>query len=321
MTIFKTAYDTQACQGFVMEPILQAIRKAVIMGSVGIHPDAPFYQITASSSGEIAIPGFAHPLLYPDDGPHKPEPRLVVDMRPYGRYDMAQQNFVVRAVSDHTIASVRGRLNHLWLNEPVELLRDLSTFPLTVFVEWVAKNVGKRLGLDAREERDLSILTAVFYLSCFNDNQEMTERDQQGIGRVVSRAVRGAQANDVFAVIDKLNGCFLPSIKHFCEAAKEVTSSVRLNELNVGLLFQLLGGSWYNNGREMVAVALEHPPTWIALLLAAVTDRSYHGTGLARLVEREDTKDVKQFHLATVNLLERLNPRPMVTDGLARAGA
>jgi hypothetical protein len=97
----------------------------------------------------------------------------------------------------------------------------------------------------------------------------------------------------------------LPSISAMCTIAQEVVDSVRLNDMNIGLFFQILSGAWYGDAaaRETLLAALEHPPTWIALLVAAATDRSFKKTGITQLYEREKPAVQKQFLHAVLGLL------------------
>jgi hypothetical protein len=70
-------------------------------------------------------------------------------------------------------------------------------------------------------------------------------------------------------------------------------------------LFTVLGGTWFGaNAKELVAVALEHPPTWISILLAAFTERSFRNSQLGKLAERGSNKKTgEDFVVAVLNLL------------------
>jgi hypothetical protein len=55
----------------------------------------------------------------------------------------------------------------------------------------------------------------------------------------------------------------------------------------------------------MVAVALEHPPTWIAILISAFTERSFKNSQISKLTERSNYKrDGDNFVRAVSKLLQ-----------------
>jgi hypothetical protein len=55
----------------------------------------------------------------------------------------------------------------------------------------------------------------------------------------------------------------------------------------VGVLVEIIAFSWYGtNAREIAAVALEHPPTFLVMVFNAFTDRTYRNSPLARTAER-----------------------------------
>jgi hypothetical protein len=70
-----------------------------------------------------------------------------------------------------------------------------------------------------------------------------------------------------------------------------------LNNLNTATLYPIMAGTWYGaNSAEMVAVALEHPPTWVTMVYQATTARSYYHSALAKMLEQNQYKnEVRQF--------------------------
>lgn len=316
MTIFRTAYDTQACQGFVLRHVEDGLKKADAMGYLRPARQGQYFEVTGASAIEMAIPGFAHPFEI-QSGELS---RLVVDMRPYGRYDNAQQIFHVRNASGAKLVVTRTELNHFWLNNNPELLRDLSPLPLAMYADFVSKNIAKRFALDAREEQALQVLAAWFYVSCFTNEQELTERDRARFVQTIARATF-VPAEQVFSITDKIPGA-LPHVAAMCQIASEVVDTVRLADMNIGVYFQVLAGAWYGDSaaRETLLAGLEHPPTWLGILLAAATDRSFKKTGIGMLYEREKPADQKQFLHAVLGLLSNEDMK-RIRDEHASGGA
>ena len=45
--------------------------------------------------------------------------------------------------------------------------------------------------------------------------------------------------------------------------------------------------SWFgSNAKEILAVALEHPPTWYAIVFSSLEERTYKNSMIARVAER-----------------------------------
>lgn len=294
MTVHKTAYDTAACAGFVMKRTADAVKTAAAHGWLNSADGLPVRMVQGSVAVENDIPPFAHPLLVDDF--------IVTDMRAFGRWDNAQQQFNVRNGIDYALALQRAKLNLLWVSEAPTMLRDISQLPLAIFCSWISEAVAKRFALDPAEQYKLSMLAGIFYNSLFTDAEELSESEKLRLVAAISRAMR-CSATDVIAMTDEIS--VIPNASAFCTAAKEFTGSVRLHELNVGLLFSILGGTWYGtNSKEMVAVALEHPPTWISILVAAFNERSFKNSGITKLTERNGFKNAGQdFVRAVLNLL------------------
>ena len=300
MTVYKTAYDTTACSGFVMRKTIEAVQVAAIDGQLPrVEGTEQILSVQGGSSVSDAIPAFGHPMLF--DNSSK-QPTLVVDLRAFGRFDPNQHTFQIRNDTEYKLASLRAKLNHIWITERPTILRDISNLPITVFASWISEAVAKRFALDPREQLSLSILAAMYYQSLFTTDVEVDENDKVRQLASITRNLR-ASAQDVIEVMDKVSA--LSGISSFCHYAHVVTGSVRLQELNVGVLYSILGGTWYGtNAKENVAVALEHPPTWLAILMAAYTERSFKNSGITKLTERSGNKDSgKDFLRSTLNLI------------------
>jgi hypothetical protein len=298
MTIFRTAYDTQACQGFVLRHVDDGLKKADAMGYLRPARAGNFYEVTGWTAIEMATPGFAHPYVLSGE-----PPKLVVDMRPYGRWDSEQNEFRIRNASGAKLASTKAELTDFWLQRSPELLRDLSPLPLSMYCDFISKNVAKRKALDSREEQALAILAGWFYLSCFTNELELTERDRARFVQTIARTLY-IPAEQVFMVTDKIPTA-LPSISAMCTIAQEVVDSVRLNDMNIGLFFQILSGAWYGDAaaRETLLAALEHPPTGITQLYErekpAVQKQFLHAVlGLLNNEDMKRIRDEQQLHVA-----------------------
>ena len=287
MTAFKTAYDTTICQGFVTRKTADALQVAQLNGALHVEPgNSRIHYVQGGSVESDAIPTFAHPMLVMD---HNHQPFLAVDLRAVGRYDSQQGRFVVRNDIEHDVLRRRAQLNDAWLNEKAKSLKALSSLPMAVYASWLSEAIQRRFALDAREQLNLAILAAIFYNSQFSDDTELADEEKNRVAGAVAKAVR-ANADDVYKVLDVAP--VVTDIRAFCTIAREVVPNIRLQSLNAGLLYDIIGGTWYGlNAREVIAVAVEHPPTWIAVLLAAYNERSFKNSAITKITERPSNRD------------------------------
>lgn len=301
--IFKTAYDTTACSGFgpAIKRTVEAVQAAGIYGELQYLKDTNILMVQGNGNYANEIPAFAHPIAYLDQ--HKNE-QLVFDARSCGSWDSQQHEFRVRNQVEFTLASYRAKYNKVWLTERPETLRDFSPLPLSVFAAWVSESVARRFALDPREQFELAIISGIYYCTLFMQDGQFEEKDKLRIGSAVSRAVR-AKPEDVFEILDQLE-TVPKSVHDFCALAAKLPRSVRLSEFNPGLLFAILGGTWYGaNAKELIAVALEHPPTWICILLSALNERSYKNSTVTKVAERIAGRASGDFIRAAIRVSEQ----------------
>lgn len=301
MSVYTSAYDTTACSGHVIDSIRDALELAYGMGELRPDPDLLDSKKVVIVRGgpyqDQNILSFAHPIVF-----HTRHGYVVaVDARPYGRYEAAQGEFHVRDKWNYHAQVLRGALQELWVNDERELVRTFSNFPMKIFANWVGEMVAKRLAMEFGDQARLSILSGVMYQSLFIDDLAPA-KDPVVLGQQVVRAT-GMKADQVMDVVDHYPR--VDSVEDFCRGSQVVTENVRTKALNASIVLQLAGAYWYGaNARETIAVALEHPPTWIALLWHALADRGMRNSGLTKILDRSMyARDGELFQKQVLNLV------------------
>ena len=297
---FRTAYDTTACSGYKLDKTIELLKIAYVnkeLVDIGAHN---IYSLIGGSAITNEVPSFAHPLLVNFD---KNFANLVIDSRSYGKFNTQQNKFIVSNQVDYNILLARAKLNAIWLSGSPNILRDSTNIPMSIFASWIGEAISKRFALNPKEQFDLTILSAIFYNSLFSDVTVFEERDKLRLINIVTRSLR-ASAQDVITIVDKMDS--VGNIFEFCRMAEKATDSIRLRELNPGLVFTILGGTWFGtNAKEMIAVAVEHPPTWIAMLLAAFNDRTFKNSQIVKITERSVyKKNSDEFIRAVLNIIK-----------------
>lgn len=290
MSISRTAYDTVATRGYQIKRTAEAVEVAYSFGDLNVkHNDsgaaAAFVEGGRSSADNI--PAFAHPLLIENKGS---APYVVGDVRNYGVWDKMQDSFHVRNQYEYDMQVLRTKLNWIWVTQSANILRDISTVPMAVYSAWISETLGRHCMLNPQEQLTVAILSAYFYACQFIEaSEEIDKQDKFKIAGQIARAT-GIRAEDVLDTIEDI-----PQIKdasYFAAMLHEVTGAVRLRDLNVGVLYGYLGSTWWGtNSKELVAVAVEHPPTWLAILYAAFNSRTFKNAQITKIAEVRNKRD------------------------------
>jgi hypothetical protein len=302
MTIFRSAYDTFACQDFVMTRTEHALDTVLYTGHLQMIPGSRTRELIGGIAMTDAVPAFAHPIVL--DNRKEETTDVVVDARAFGKYDPHKQAFVVRNKTEYDFIVLRGRLNTAWVSEAPSLLLNVSPLGMKMFAAWVAENLTKKLALDPREATVLQVYAAFYYHSLHLEDHPLSPSDKHRIIAAITKST-GIIASMVVEVVEHFEHP-ISGVEQFCKLAQEVVASVRLAQLNVGLLYAILKSTWYGSGAaELVTVALEHPPTWLSMVAMASQDRSYKNAAINHLLERQDRRDKGQTFLRAIrNMLD-----------------
>ena len=296
MPVFETAYDTTACSGYRYTKITEDLKKAKMMGGYNVlegklnEHDDPIH-INVIEGGNFSadtIPFFKHPVFIPasyasDKEEHKEE--LTLDIREFGKFNSQQSQFIVRNGPEYTWALKRGILNYLWVNGSVTALRDISPIAISVYIALISECVSRRFALDPSEQMTVAILSGFFY-NCLFTNKVMDEED---LNRTVGSIARVTKipATKIYAVLEGID--MITDIEHLCTVIKEKVNNIALDNLNAGTLFAVCCGNWFGtNAREILAVGLEHIPTWIMIVSASLESATYKRSTLSKISARFD---------------------------------
>jgi hypothetical protein len=174
----------------------------------------------------------------------------------------------------------------------------------------MSDSIGRRFGLDPRDQLLLMIVSHYYYQSLFYN--EINEDIKQTFAVHTIKATR-APSELVLDIFDRIGE--MGSIADYCNNVKAVVENIRLKDLNAGLVITLMGNSWFGlNSKEVLAVAIEHPPTWVSLVYTVLKEKTYRNSQLARVAERYTKKSLaSDYNQAFENMVENLIKPPMHT--------
>lgn len=284
MPIFYSAYDTTFGRRYHTEPTEAALVKATVSNYLAKNADG-YTVIQDSSDWPVDIPAFSHPLYiekHPYDG-------LYVDARHFVTKNRQSGELKVNSQADYNLLLARAGLEHIWRTEPPQLFRAMSPLPASVYSSWLSENISRRFGLEPEDQYKLSIFSAWFYYSLFDNAEMPDERDYLKICQGIAKATRIS----IDTIMQTLDGQpYVKNITDYCERLEDMTGNIRLKDFSSIVLYPILNSTWFGaNSHEIVACAIEHVPTFLAMITAAMSERAYTRSQLSKMIERVPAKN------------------------------
>jgi len=299
-------YETKTCAGYQMDGITKALSLADIEGDLAPmamngKPVPGLYGIRPENK---EVPAFAHPLFFKArDGSEL----VVLDSRGYARGHKGEP-LVPSNYAEYTFNVVRGALTLYAKQNGLADMVGLGDLPLTVFSRFLGEKITRQLMFSPQEQMLITMVSAVWYICHFQEPSEgpFDERELQRISLKVARATK-IPADVIFQHAGALR--HMESVDDYLQVLKEVLNSKRANDMDVRLIYALVGGGWFGlNNKETMAVALEHLPTFLAMVYMSLLDRSYRNSGVAKVVLQADRSGAgKSFILNLSRLIEALH--------------
>jgi hypothetical protein len=288
MSIFTDSYQTLIGSSFVTKHIETEIKKSLVNGamtSLNVEVIGTYEpRFITGMSDENNIPLFTHPIIVSG---LKAEKYLVTDLRPFLKkqtYETSDFDSRIQNRTEYNFAKSRAILNLVWLNRDPSILKTSMMFAGMVFTTWIADAISKVYALDLKDQTMLAIITSLYYQSLFTDDSEIDEEAKRRMAVHTINATR-APSELVFEVLDKIT--VMNDINDYCENVKSILENIRLENFNHAGMIQILKSSWYgHNALELVAISLEHPPTWIAMVYTAMSEKTYKNSSIYRVIDR-----------------------------------
>ena len=295
------AYETTLTRNYQIEKIRANLIKAYISDDLSFTAaDSEGKQLDGLKlliGNAEEIPPVVHPLSFSD----RPENRelsqtVVIDVRAMVRPQRGTRSYQVVNQHEYRFLLLRGQLSALWNHRQQEQLGNAHTLPASAYGRWFSQGLTHRLGLTAEDQVTATLLSTCFYLNSFYPEEQinnalLTDRRLLQLGRLTYTSPdQIAHLKESFAT--------LVTLEDLIDSLKEQIDNPRIELLNYGLLVGILTYGWYGaNGKEIMAVAMEYPPTWIAVVMIALTSRVVKNSPISRLLTPFTRKGVDQDFL------------------------
>lgn len=289
--MFLTPYQTTACSPYDVKSIQAALQRAEIHGDL-----APAVTLKGTTLKDVYIvPPYVKdiaPFSMPLDFHGQHGPSVAVDVRGFLKAT-GETGFKIVAGAEYEGAIIRAALTLGWMEGGSGEMRRFNDIAAKVFIRLLSESIARRLNLGPYEQQALTVVTGLFYYSNFVPSDRigrdgtLVQEEKDKIAVAVARLTRISPQT----VAEFLAGevPMITSLDTYCDALRYVVKSPRLERVDGALIMTLMGGLWFGgNARQIVAVALEYPPVWLGLIYQALTDRSFHGAQLTKMVETEN---------------------------------
>ena len=292
--LFSSAYATTAMSGYPVEKTERELRKALHEYALDRNPPKTFpitklnksvMYLNSANSAAVSIPTLRHPFPFTEDG----EVVVVCDARTMVSLDKESYTYVVKASSslDFDNLNLSSMLTAAWAEGHAEEMRSMSVAPAVIYARWIGSSIAGKLMLEADEQQAIEIVCALFYYNLFTEKPETDEVKLYGY---FSRHM-GYDPKTCERVLSRLDRPLM-TVTDLCEAFRIVTESVRLDKFNAGVLYSIVGHTYFGTlGRELCAIALEYPPIWISMVYNAHVNSIYKKSSIGRMMEKGSLKE------------------------------
>lgn len=291
--MFLNPYDTTPCNAYrnKLPSIIGQLERIHLLGGFGLEkiPNDGGYMLTPN---DPTVPPFAHPLPISSNNRFE----YVIDVRPFTRLD-SERNVVISSRLDHKVSIERNIIQTRWYTEGSKSIFSLGNFQVKAFGTWLANSLRMRFALDPDAIIKTQIAASYYYI-CISDDTTAKEYDEESIFRIAQLlgSIWHVSPDDIISYIGEPR--VLQNVQDLINIIVKITDSKRLERFNQVELYQIIGGSWFGGGnpRELIAIALEHPPTFVTLIYNAMTEKGYQKSMLGQMLGRSDRdNDAKAF--------------------------
>lgn len=280
--MFNHTYQTTVCNAYLTREIVSELERAKVnneLNAISYSEDVYFPNLFEVTPYSKAVPAFHHPIEIIDSQDQK---LIVVDQRPNMGMD---RNGIVRVTNktQYDFLALRGLFEMMWNNGFREEFSVTGSLPIKTYCRMLSENIRRRLGLDATEQQSLMALSAYFYFCQFRTDSLLTSDDRLSLATRIRNNIL-VPVDVTLSILDQIDP--LKDLNDYCAAIRTVIPNPRVAKINPAFIITVNMGQWYGgNAKEVIAVALEYPPAFLAIVYTALTDRSMYSAMLSKLVD------------------------------------
>ena len=162
-------------------------------------------------------------------------------------------------------------------------INSLGDLPMLVYGGMFGFLLSTRLNLMPAQRISIEIASMYFYYSLNKDS--LSTLDMSLFSKKL-QSLLGIKPSVTLEVIKNIDGKF-DTIEDLVNVYKTIIGGLGADTLDKGLIYQLVAQMWYGyKAPSIMAVAVEHIPTWVSLCLAILSNKSYKHVNLFKVMDR-----------------------------------
>lgn len=296
-------YQTTAMNRLNIEPIKKVLQRALIEGTLAPTneairidnmplPEQGIYYYLGSDP----IDQFNHPVILN----HENKVAVVIDGRRLAKPSLRGRGIFTPINLDfYKFVYARARMMKMFYEGESGSLAPFLPAHLTMFCDWIPGRIASRYyGINPESKQRMMIICAAFVLFQYTGIKgELTEENRRQLMVRIRRQFSSIDEMTLTDVIGRLT--VMNNVDDLVSNIKELSNSILLDTLDRPTFLQLINIGWDSfNGREMISVAVENQPTFLAMLLAAISTSTYGSTVLgksAKMILGKGTLDLIKY--------------------------
>ena len=279
MTIFASAYDTTVTQGYPVSKIHDDILAQYIRRQLSLVEKDIFAVVQGN------VTPFSMPFMVKD----KDSTFIAIDARPMVKGslfsdDISDMEIRASHRAEFNTLITQAKLESIWHSSSYRALANIHPSMMTIYARWITSGLVRRFGLDAREMSVIEVLSCLYYISLSQHERDWDEYFTTNALLTITQTIK-IPSQFVKETILDINTP-LTDIKSLIDIIKVKCDNVKLDALTPALLITHLASTWFGNNKgETLAVAIEHPPTFISLVYAAISETMFRKLGFTQVVQ------------------------------------
>lgn len=299
MAIFYSPYETTIGSKFNTDRSQTAIRQ-----SLGLN--YPWMKINEANKTIFiypnpVVPTFSHPLTIETV---KGLTYTICDLSSFIR-ERQEGEYVVANKPLFSLQTIRTVLTSDLINNGTRSIKSLSPNVVKTYVDLITSSLSMAFSLNNEEVLALRALSGWMYYSMLHNDPYAGELEFDALIAKLAREIN-IPSSFLYRYLDQE---FYKNVSDFLEKIRQKISNPAVQKINEGLFYTVIAKNLNANvwigleKQEILAMSVEHIPTFIATLVICLSEQVFKNAGLTKMALRNFTRDKANFILAVNSIV------------------
>lgn len=299
MAIFYSPYATTIGSKFNTDRSQTAIRQ-----SLGLN--YPWMKINEANKTifiypNSVVPTFSHPLTIETV---KGLTYTICDLSSFIR-ERQEGEYTVANKPLFSLQTIRTVLTADLINNGTRSIKSLSPNVVKTYVDLITSSLSMAFSLNNEEVLALRALSGWMYYSMLHSDLFSGELEFDALVAKLAREIN-IPSSFLYRYLDQE---FYKSVGDFLEKIKQKINNPAVQKINEGLFYTVIAKNLNANvwigleKQEILAMSIEHIPTFIATLVICLSEQVFKNAGLTKMALRNFTRDKANFILAVNSIV------------------